>query len=155
MVLNDKCGGEIPDNELVCVDTAPQPISACYDIRMSICSPANSSIYIYIYMDRWMLWSVEVIRMVSKWFFRLFAKTSVDSANREERLEDLWETGVPPDLAVNETLPVPLSVLTGRLCHTTRWGCCLAPAVSIPFPWAAYWVVSIKKTSVSWMHSVW
>lgn len=36
-----------------------------------------------------MLWSVEVIRMVSKWFFRLFAKTSVDSTNREERLEDL------------------------------------------------------------------
>lgn len=44
------------------------------------------------------------------------------------------ERGIPFDPAVNETLPVPLSVLTGRLCHTIRWSCCLAPAVAIHFP---------------------
>lgn len=32
------------------------------------------------------------------------------------------ETGIPPDLAGNEALPVPLSVLTWMLCHAARWG---------------------------------
>ncbi|KAF3690842.1 hypothetical protein EXN66_Car006516 [Channa argus] len=32
--------------------------------------------------------------------------------------------GNPSDPVDNETLPVPLSVLTGRLCHTTHQSSC-------------------------------
>lgn len=92
---------------------------------------------------------MEIISMVSKCCLALHKGVCCRHEQRGE-----WrscERGMSPDPAVNETLPVPLSVLTGRLCHTTDWSCRQAPAVTIPLPWAAYWVVSIKKTSVSWV----
>ena len=46
------------------------------------------------------------------------------------------ERGIPSDPAVNETFPVPLSVLTGRLCHTIQAG-------------AAAWLLRSPSTSLS------
>lgn len=94
---------------------------------------------------------MEMISVVSQCCLALHKGDCGQHEQRGEWRAVTCERGSPPDPAVNATLPVPLSVLTGRLCHTTHWSCCLAPAVAILLPWAAYWVVSIKKTSVSWV----
>lgn len=72
---------------------------------------------------------MEMISMVSKCCLALHKGVHEQSGERRS-----CERGIPPDPAVNETLPVPLSVLTVRLCHTTHWSCRLAPAVAIPLP---------------------
>lgn len=58
------------------------------------------------------LWKLLALCQSAVW---LFTKVSVAGVNREEA-GGVCERGIPSDPAVNETLPVLLSVLTGRLC---------------------------------------
>lgn len=57
-----------------------------------------------------------MISMVSKCCLGFHKGVCGRHEHRGERRS--CERAIPPDPAVNETLPVPLSVLTGRLCHT-------------------------------------
>lgn len=64
------------------------------------------------------------------------------------------ERGIPSDPAVNETFPVPLSVLTGRLCHTIQAGAAAwllrSPSTSLSSILSCQYQKK-KKKSVSWV----